>query len=186
MSREQLRTAQRVAELERVGLRYRQGVVTDDSPLTVELGGDGVSLANVSQLDSAGPLAVGDVVAVLSFATELLVIGKIAAAAAWTNVGALSNSWVDHATFLPPRYRREADRTVRLEGCMKNGTNGATAFTLPAGYRPSHDLIFTAHQYDGANVIGNATLRVNADGTVKFFGTVTLAECWVNCTFVAA
>lgn len=79
MSREQLRTAQRVAELERVGLRYRQGVVTDDSPLTVELGGDGVALANVAQLDSAGPLAVGDVVAVLSFATELLVIGRVSA-----------------------------------------------------------------------------------------------------------
>lgn len=67
----------RISDVERAGVRYRQGVVAAISPLTVKLGGSDVAV-QATALESAGPLVVNDVVAVLSFDADLLVIGTIA------------------------------------------------------------------------------------------------------------
>lgn len=183
--------ARRVRELERLGVRFRQGEITDDSPLSVAVGGETTAYTGVTQLETAGPLQTGDIVAVLVWAGDLLIVGRMSSPDAWHDVGtgsepAFTNSWVNHASLASARFTRDADGTVHVEGCIKNGTNGASAFTLPIGYRPGRDLIFAAHQYDGASVVGNSTVRVGSDGTVKFSGTGTLAECWINATFRAA
>lgn len=78
MNQDMLRSLMgQVQDLERRGVRYRQGTVTALSPLSVALGGSSTAYTSVKQLER-GPLAVGDVVAVLTFGNDLLVLGPIA------------------------------------------------------------------------------------------------------------
>jgi hypothetical protein len=68
---------EQLAETDRTAVRYRQGVVTDTSPLTVALGGATGGYVNVRALKGPEPLAVDDVVAVLMFGFDMLVLGVI-------------------------------------------------------------------------------------------------------------
>jgi hypothetical protein len=52
-----------------------------------------------------------------------------------TAVTAFSNSWVNYDTDRIARYWKMGD-TVFLAGIIRDGTIGATAFTLPAGFTP--------------------------------------------------
>jgi hypothetical protein len=62
---------------------------------------------------------------------------------AWTNFS-LSNSWVTFgAPYATPGYLKTSDDLVLLRGIIKNGTMGAVAATLPAGYRPGATLVLT-------------------------------------------
>jgi hypothetical protein len=76
-SRQTRQILERLAEIERTTVRYRQGVVTDTSPLTVALGGATGDYTNVRALKGPEPLAVDDVVAVLMFGFDMLVLGAI-------------------------------------------------------------------------------------------------------------
>lgn len=67
----------RLARLERYQVRYRQGVVTAISPLSVAIGGSDVPYTSVRVLRGAA-LRIGDPVAVLTFGNDLLVLGAIA------------------------------------------------------------------------------------------------------------
>jgi len=69
--------ARRVTELERTQVRYRQGVVTATSPLSVTLGGSTVAYTSVKALVQPVALAVNDVVAVLAWGSDLIVLGRI-------------------------------------------------------------------------------------------------------------
>jgi hypothetical protein len=60
----------------------------------------------------------------------------------WTTISAFSNGW-DSCT-ITPRYRKDLDGRVHLSGCIKSGTRGVTATTLPTGYRPSRTSMFSA------------------------------------------
>lgn len=61
------------------------------------------------------------------------------------------------------RYWKQRDGHVRLRGRLAGGTAATTAFTLPAGYRPSTNLLFvTLNAFD--NTVSFIT--VNTDGTV--------------------
>lgn len=54
-----------------------------------------------------------------------------------------SNSWVDYGgAFDTGGYFKDNFGVVHLKGLIKSGTVGATAFTLPTGYRPSTTKIF--------------------------------------------
>lgn len=66
---------ERLGALERQSVRYRQGVVTTASPLAVALGGSSVPYSSVKTI--ATGLLVNDVVAVLMFGNDLLVLGKV-------------------------------------------------------------------------------------------------------------
>lgn len=66
----------RLAKLEREAVRLRRGVVTDDSPLSVALGGSDIAYSDVPRL--AGPtVEVDDSVAVLSRGNDLLMAGVL-------------------------------------------------------------------------------------------------------------
>lgn len=66
----------RVQELDRRHVAYRQGVVTATSPLAVALGGSSTSNASLRALSTYVPL-VGDVVGVLTFDHDVIVLGAI-------------------------------------------------------------------------------------------------------------
>jgi len=66
---------QRLGIIERTAVRYRQGIVTDDNPLAVALGGSDVPFVDLRAL---APVHVGDAVAVLTFGNDALVLGAVA------------------------------------------------------------------------------------------------------------
>lgn len=76
----------RLRRIEQGAVRYRQGVVADDSPLTVKLGGSDVAIS-ASKIASVGALAVGDVVSVLAFGNDVLVVGAIGTPVGFTKLG---------------------------------------------------------------------------------------------------
>jgi len=54
-----------------------------------------------------------------------------------TDVG-FQNGWTNYADpYGPARYRKLASGIVVMEGLIRAGTEGATAITLPAGWRPA-------------------------------------------------
>ena len=53
------------------------------------------------------------------------------------------NSWANYGGgYQEAAYYRGQDMVVHLRGVINSGTTGATAFTLPAGYRPPASCIF--------------------------------------------
>lgn len=87
-----LKLVDRIQELERGQVRVRLGVVTDDSPLSVALGGSDVPFTDVKAVDGQ-VLAADDVVVVLTWGRDLLVLGTL-------NDGAASNTTVNALTVL--------------------------------------------------------------------------------------
>lgn len=78
-----------------------------------------------------------------------------------TGVG-FQNAWVNFgAPYGSASYRTEPDGTVRLRGLIKNGTLGTTAFTLPAGFRPTGSRLFPA-----SSNVAAGTVQVDATGAV--------------------
>ncbi len=65
-------------EIKRQAVRYRQGVVTDTSPLSVALGGSDEFYVGVQSVADYTP-RVGDIVSVLMFGNDLLVVGLVKA-----------------------------------------------------------------------------------------------------------
>lgn len=54
----------------------------------------------------------------------------------------LTNGWIEspYANLTKPKYYKDHDGIVRIEGFIVNGTMRASAFTLPPGYRPQHNI----------------------------------------------
>ena len=77
------------------------------------------------------------------------------------SVTSFSNSWVNYGgTYESAKYKK-VGKTVQLQGLIKNGTSGKTAFTLPSGYRPSYTKIFAS-----VCPSGFAEVRVDSSGNV--------------------
>lgn len=77
-SRQTRQILEQLTALDRTAVRYRTGVVTDTSPLTVALGGATTGgYTNVRALKGPEPLVVDDVVAVLTFGFDMLILGAI-------------------------------------------------------------------------------------------------------------
>lgn len=73
------------------------------------------------------------------------------------------NSWVDYdTTFNTCQYYKDKDGVVHLKGLIKNGTMRTTAFTLPAGYRPSRKYLIAT--MTSPNVVGR--LDIDTSGNV--------------------
>ncbi|MFQ4136449.1 hypothetical protein PGN35_009020 [Nodosilinea sp. PGN35] len=57
----------------------------------------------------------------------------------------LQNGWVRYDnTFNPPGYFKDSVGIVHLRGLVRSGTIGAVIFTLPSGYRPQFQELFSA------------------------------------------
>jgi len=85
---------------------------------------------------------------------------------AWTNA-TLQNSWVNvsSSTFTSARYRLNGDR-VEVEGLVGGGAYSVAIFTLPAGYRPSKNFVFTCFGSGANGAVGAFRVDVQPDGTV--------------------
>ena len=92
--------------------------------------------------------------------------GGIAAGSleAWHEIGAASepgfaNSWVNTGgTQVTAAFRKLPSGIVEIKGLIKSGTVGGKAFTLPAGYRPGANYIFST---DSNNAFGRVLITTN-------------------------
>ena len=81
----------------------------------------------------------------------------------------LTNGWLGNSTYYG--YYKNTIGEVVLAGSLKSGTLGASAFTLPVGYRPSQTI-------KRACVSNNAFgyVEIGTDGTVKLYGSNAFVE----------
>lgn len=68
---------ERIDKLERERVRYRQGVVTDDDPLSVAVGGAATPYTGVDSLAGPASLRAGDNVGALTWGNSMLVLGAL-------------------------------------------------------------------------------------------------------------
>lgn len=106
-------------------------------------------------------------------AAQVTVDGIVAppADASWASP-TLAGTWVSYGAGNTPGYFKDADGLVHLRGLIKSGTINTTAFTLPAGFRPSRTII--------RNTPSNSTssrIDIRADGVVI---PVTGSNLWVS------
>lgn len=99
----------------------------------------------------------------------------------WTNA-TLVGTWTSYgSTYSTPGYRKSGEGIVRLRGVLTSGTSHTTALNLPAGYRPSADVLLGAPSGPnsdvltyivvttaGAVILGASTSTVSLDG-VSFY-----------------
>lgn len=85
-----------------------------------------------------------------------------AAFAGWTNM-TLVSPWVSWAQFGTAMYAKGSDGLVMLRGFVQSGSLGTTVATLPSGYRPKEQRIFTTHS---SGVVGR--IDVFPDGRVVY------------------
>lgn len=77
----------------------------------------------------------------------------------------LLNSWVnyDTATYNAAGYYRDNAGLIRLRGLVKSGVVGSPILTLPTGYRPAKEEIFSVVSN---NAFGRVDVFVNGDVTL--------------------
>lgn len=125
------------------------------------------------------PAGIGDLLAA---------IGAIRAGEPWHLVGgggepAFQNSWVNYGgAYATAAFMKDALGFVHLRGTMKSGTMSATAFQLPAGYRPTATLTFAT--YGSAAVPGIS--NIDSSGNVLPWNGANVAFCLDGITFRAA
>lgn len=65
----------------------------------------------------------------------------------------LVNSWVNYgAPFALAAYYKDTLDVVHLRGVVKAGSANSAILTLPIGYRPAHDMVFSAIDGTGTGI----------------------------------
>jgi hypothetical protein len=97
----------------------------------------------------------------------------------WANIGPDASNW--HA---PAGYWKDNAGVVHLRGTLVSGSSAtATMFTLPVGYRPAGNLMWTGLSASGAN----CRVEVHSDGVVMgWTGASTTWTCFNGMHFYAA
>jgi len=99
-----------------------------------------------------------------------------------TNEPAFESSWVNYdAGYDTAAFSITGTGVVYIKGLVKSGAAFATVFTLPVGYRPALDLIFSVIQGD------NTAIRLTiTSGGVLIFTSTDNAFVSLSCSFRVA
>lgn len=106
-------------------------------------------------------------------------------AGSWTTLPSPSAGWIRYNTaYNPAQYRKNSDGIVSLRGLIKSGTatSGTVIYTLPAGYRPSTNIICSQVTYP--DDFG----RVDVSSTGQVIVREGVATNWLSlagCDFLA-
>ena len=78
------------------------------------------------------------------------------------------NSYVNYDTIWDTAaFRIDAEGWVHLKGLVDTGSKNTTIFTLPEGYWPEKQIVYTTLVYDTVASVAPAFVRVETDGKVK-------------------
>lgn len=95
------------------------------------------------------------------------------------------NSWVSNlnAPQYPLKYYKDSAGIVHIEGHCSNGT-AALILTMPTGYLPMGDTVFTVPYVNSSSVWTNGILRIDANGQM-----ITQCEVgrrhYINISYIA-
>ena len=92
--------------------------------------------------------------------------------AAWI-APTLLNGWVDFAGGFAAAGYRKTGRVVYIQGFIKSGTTtiNTVLFTLPTGYRPADELVFTT--LTSPNALMRLDVLANGDVVLKMTASAT-------------
>lgn len=93
----------------------------------------------------------------------------------WNNL-TLSGAWTLSGT--TPAYWRDPLGMVHLRGAMQAGANGVFA-TMPAGFRPPHDKVFSVPTSDGVSWVFSAVVA-RAAGNLEYIGPAAPVAAYVD------
>jgi hypothetical protein len=155
----------RIQELDRRGMRYRQGVVTTASPLAVAFGASTTSNTNLRYVSSYIPV-VGDVVGTLTFDHDCLVLGTIASSSILSMT--LVNGWTDMGVgnSLPRVYKQGNMCTVIAHLNSSTATN-VLVYTLPAAWQPAGLVLAPVVYWTGTAVVAGACYIYGSNDAVN-------------------
>lgn len=127
------------------------------------------TLANLSRSQARRILRQADLYHELGqIRDSIAAIAEAATPEAWI-APTLLNGWVNYGSgWDTAGYRKDSSGRVYLKGLVKSGTVNATAFTLPAGYRPPASKMFaaggpTAQPYVSVGSSGNVHVPAGTD-----------------------
>ncbi|MGF2617727.1 hypothetical protein FZC84_11875 [Rossellomorea vietnamensis] len=85
---------------------------------------------------------------------------------------ALRNAWVNYGgAFYPAGYMKDPMGFVHLRGLIRSGYSASAPFTLPAGMRPSSEILLPCLTYN--NTIGRIAIKTNGDVVIDASSTWT-------------
>ena len=115
----------------------------------------------------------------------------------WHEVGgtgepSFENSWVNYSVaWSTAGFRIDAEGWVHLKGLVKSGTNGATIFTLPEGYRPQTSSVGSEYTFAVGLNYGSATVSyttyiyiIPSTGEVRAFANAGTPGTWTSLSGV--
>lgn len=155
----------RLDQLERTSVRTRLGEVTDDSPLTITLGGDDTDIADAPHLADA-TLDTGDPVAALTAGNGLLVLGRVGDPPAWTAYTPTISTALGTGGTVVAAYSK-AGRRVDYHGRIVCGSGGLTGnpvtISLPFAAAARAQIgAMTANDVTNRLYVGAATIDSGA------------------------
>lgn len=134
---------------------------------------NGAAYSSVASLDSKGNLSINKYIV----NTNMYNLTTLCPTVTWTAMSGFSNSYTSPASgWTTARYMKDARGMVWLQGSVTGGTNAATIFTLPAGFRPAVTFRCAAVVNDASgNIIINSSGAISAvagGNTNVFFDNV--------------
>lgn len=122
--------------------------------------------------DSSGKVAVSAVtstelgyVSGVTSAIQAQLDGKASKTLPSWSAPTLLNGWVNFGTpYAAAGYYKDDMGIVRLKGVIKSGSTGLNIFTLPTGYRPAEQHIFSGVSNNGSYQL--TRIDVHTDGTI--------------------
>ena len=157
---------QRLDALERTTPKVRLGEVTDDSPLTVTLGGSDVEIPGVPTLTA---VETGDPILALTYGNGIVVLGEVGDLGEWTAyTPTVTTVTLGTGGSNQGRYRKHG-RTVHAAGAIVLGSGGSftgsditIGLPFPTGPLPQ---IGSALAVDAGNVVYLGNLLAAAAGS---------------------
>lgn len=134
----------------------------------------------IRQVDGAYQPLDSDLTAIAALNTDPWgrALLTLAGVEAFREIGAagqpvFGNSWVNYnaagGTYHTAAFYKDPFARVHLRGSVKSGVLGASAFVLPAGYRPLARVGFVDYATGGAAGVSAASVEVFANGNVVLY-----------------
>jgi hypothetical protein len=111
------------------------------------------------------------------------VAARTASAEPWITMGLGGTGWSNYGfSWIGAGYRKVGDR-VEIRGLIAGGSSGNVIATMPAGYRPPGDLIFTTMcDVGGGNIVARLDI-LGSGNLVPYFAAGTAAYLSINISY---
>ena len=114
---------------------------------------------------------------------NLQVTGSATIAQESWNAPSYAGSWANYGgAYINGGYMIDSMGFIHLRGLIKTTGTGLPIFTLPSGYRPSAQLIFTVQYYDYGVGYVNGRVDVTSAGVVQVSFPTPASGDWVSLT----